>query len=97
MFLQHGVESVGAIVREWAHRGLQDPQPGQHAAGRDRSVLLGLPTAQLHQQPLQCRRLVVVPCSNAQIEAPAPKAISSLIRSRWPLPAASPPTASRHS
>ncbi len=61
--------SRSAIGFSGPHRGLQDPQPGQHAAGRDRSVPLGLATAQLHQQPLQCRRLVVVPASNAQIGA----------------------------
>ena len=54
-------------ARECAHRGLQHPQPGQQAAGRDRSVPFRLPTAQLHQQSLECLRLgVVSPCSTTQ-------------------------------
>ena len=48
------------MASERTQRAQEHPQSGQQAAGRDLSSPLRLPTAQLHQQPLERLRLDVV-------------------------------------
>ena len=51
--LQHGIKLFGSVTCEQAQCGLQHPQTGHHAAGRDWLDPLGLPATQLHQQLLE--------------------------------------------
>ena len=85
VILQHSVESLRTMASQRPHRALEHPQPGQQATGRDRSSPLRLPTAQLHQQSLECLRPRGLAVLFGQASGPVPPLDLGILASKGAL------------